>query len=355
MIPTRDKYSNKRPESHCISQSLPQSPLLFLRNSSLHKSLLRAKLPSLSVRPLPWNHPSSVGRSLSPRGFKGLWPWIIHKPFFDSERLEKSEIGQCWFCGSCPFNLKLENKVSYLWDSFLRCLRFVDMYEPHPECPEVGCPMFIQGDRSISLSMSILQKVAKASSQPRQGEPVTLLSRGAFLIITSRMAEGIYWTVSSLQGIVLGARFSIHSVQWDCSFKNYHSENGSCELTGHHKKVKWTTTEGPLSWKGLSPLDKPCRSPLQIQSPRREARQTTSQEPGYWAKSFRSNANRMLNQNVKYKIYKPQLIKMLCKPEKHTQGYWMLFCTRYARWVGRNFSLGSFSDLISSVYREKIF
>lgn len=115
-------------------------------------------------------------------------------------------------------------KIKFIFGiAFLRCLHFVDMYEPHPECPEVGVSYVHKGQIHL-LSMSILQKVAKASSPAQAREPVTLLSRGAFLIITSRMAEGIYWTVSSLQGIALGARFSIHSVQWGLQLLNYHSE-----------------------------------------------------------------------------------------------------------------------------------
>lgn len=52
MIPTRDKYSNKRPESHCISEFATKSPTIP-EEQFLAQEPARAKLPSLSVRPLP--------------------------------------------------------------------------------------------------------------------------------------------------------------------------------------------------------------------------------------------------------------------------------------------------------------
>lgn len=197
------------------------------------------------------------------------------------------------------------------------------------------CPMFTQGDRSISLSLAVLQKVAETSSPGQAWRPVTLLSRGTFLLLTSSTAEGSHWrAVSSLQGMSPGHRV-LNSILLNgaAAFKLSSWKRKLCSVRSS-QKVRSTTTEGPLSWKRLSPLDKPWRPCLsKSKTPGREARQTTGQGPGYSAKSFGSNAKWMLNQNVNYKIHKQYSLsweKYYANQGSTPKGYWTLFCTKYA-------------------------
>ena len=175
----------------------------------------------------------------------------------------------------------------------------------------------------------------KPPPQARRGGPSLCCPGDTFLLLTSSTAEGSHWrAVSSLQGMSPGHRVLNSILLNGAAALKLSSWKRKLWSVRSSQKVRSTTTEGPLSWRGLSPLDKPWRPCLsKSKTPGREARQITGQGPGYSAKSFGSNANRMLNQNVNYKIHKQYSLsweKYYANQGSTPKGYWMLFCTKYA-------------------------
>lgn len=96
-MPTRDKYSNESRVPLYFTESLPQSPLLFLRNTPLHRGLPHGPSPTAGKAGLAACQATALQTTAPvladalPLGFESLGPWTVHRSVFDPERLESSE------------------------------------------------------------------------------------------------------------------------------------------------------------------------------------------------------------------------------------------------------------------------